>query len=135
MTIQHRLPRTNLFSVVRSDGSPPPIEPAIDWTKVRRARPLDKLLPATQRWAASLEDTCAPSQLLQMYPRIANRLAFAWQSPQAVQEVLDDVLIDRRGGRRGFPPAVAAELLRLRDASLGMRIRRVEVSTPLRTAG
>jgi hypothetical protein len=48
-----------------------------------------------------------------MFPRVANRLAIAWPDPKAVQEVLDDVLIDRRGGRQGFPPAVQQELLRL----------------------
>jgi len=43
------------------------------------------------------------------------------QDPNAVQEVLDDVLIDRRGGRRGFPPPVQQELLRLRAFNLGRR--------------
>jgi hypothetical protein len=87
----------------------------VDWTKVRKARPLDQLLPATERWADSLPRDVRPNQLLRIYPRIANRIAFAWPDPKALQEVLDDVLIDRRGGRKGFPPFVLSELLRLRE--------------------
>ena len=112
MTIEYRSLRTNLFPVVRSDDGPcRQTDPTIDWAPARRVRPLDELLPATERWAASLGDA---KNLIRLYPRVANRLAFAWQDPKAVQDVFDDLLIDRRGGRQGFPPLVAAELLRLR---------------------
>jgi hypothetical protein len=49
-----------------------------------------------------------------MYPRIANRIASAWRDSEAARASLDDLLIDRRGGRQGFPPFVLAELLHLR---------------------
>jgi len=116
--IQYRLPVTNLFACATHEPRTSTREPIIDWTRVRRARPLDRLLPATQRWANSLAKQEKPIQLMKMYPRIANRLAFAWDDPKAVQDVLDDVLIDRRGGRQGFPPVVQAELIRLRSAVL-----------------
>jgi hypothetical protein len=60
-----------------------------------------------------------PTHLIAEYPRIANRLAFAWQDPKAVRDVLDDVLVDRRGDRQGFPPMVRAELLRIRALTDG----------------
>jgi len=56
---------------------------------------------------------------LRVYPRIANRLALACNDPQAIRDVLNDVLIDRRGGRRGFPPSVLSELLKFRSMVSG----------------
>ena len=46
------------------------------------------------------------------YPRIANRLALVWPDAVLAKRVLDDVVADRRGGRRGFPREVADELSR-----------------------
>jgi hypothetical protein len=49
------------------------------------------------------------------YVRIANALARAWSAPRACLEYFDDLLIDRRGGRQGFPFDVALELAGLKD--------------------
>lgn len=54
-----------------------------------------------------------PVELCLQYPRIANRLALAWLDTVLAKRVLEDVLADRRGGRRGFPEEVADELSRL----------------------
>ena len=86
-----------------------------DWTGARKARPLQQLLPMTYRWAESLPGSSRPSQLMQMFPRLANRIASTWDDQSETLDVLDDLIIDRRGGRRGFPPFVLAELLWLRD--------------------
>jgi hypothetical protein len=78
-------------------------------------RPQDQRLSAlAQAWASSLADDERPAALLHKYPRIANRLALCWNDPALRDRVLDDLLVDRRGGRRGFPPDVQADLLRLR---------------------
>ena len=59
--------KTNLFAVsapihAAQNGKP---DPEIDWTMVRRARPLDQLLlPATQRWATLLPDEMRPTHLI-----------------------------------------------------------------------
>ena len=111
--IDYGLPKTNMFALVGSGCEGVKCEPKVDWSRVRRARPLDHLLPGTQRWAESLPAASTPAHLVRMYPRVANRLAIAWQDPKAVQEVLEDVLVDRRGGRQGFPPSVQHELRRL----------------------
>ncbi len=65
-------------------------------------------------WLANLADGLKPKLLCERFPRVANRLALSWQDPSLANLVLDELLTDRRGGRRGFPPAVAAELSRLR---------------------
>ena len=82
---------------------------------LRRAVPLDRALPATLRWIVSLPGTVQPLALLQQFPRIANRLAQAWHDEVALAECFDDLLIDHRGGRQGFPPAVRRELSLLHE--------------------
>jgi len=46
---------------------------------------------------------------------VVNRLALSWRDPVVTGHVWDDLLVDRRSGRAGFPRPVLAELLRLRD--------------------
>lgn len=53
--------------------------------------------------------------MLKQFPRIANVVARAWNDAAEFQAVLDDLLVDRRGGRQGFPLEVTEELLVLRD--------------------
>lgn len=88
---------------------------------VRKAHPLNQILPATRRWFDSLPANGRPIEMMKTYPRIANRIAFAWRDPQKAQEVMDDLLIDQRGGREGFPPFVMIELMRLRSILDGAR--------------
>jgi hypothetical protein len=92
----------------------------------RRAplRPQDlTLTEIARRWLETLPADERPSMLAAQYPRIANRLALCWNDPVLVGKVLDDLLVDRRGGRRGFPGVVRQELMRLR--SMGARQRAV----------
>ena len=69
-----------------------------------------------QAWLDGLPSRLRPTCTAAAYPRIVNRLALCWRDPELVAKVFADLMVDRRGGRRGFPPAVAAELLALRDA-------------------
>ena len=78
------------------------------------AAPANQPFPATFKWIAALPREVRPLELLKQYPRIANMLAQAWHDPSAFREYMFDLLIDRRGGRQGFPQAVRSELLRLR---------------------
>ncbi|MFO1414925.1 MAG: hypothetical protein U1F10_13645 [Burkholderiales bacterium] len=86
-----------------------PRDPALD----RRAHPADFLLPIARRWLAALPSPVRPRALARQFPRIANRLADAWQDDASLHLVFDDLLIDHRGHRQGFPPAVKADLHRL----------------------
>ena len=81
----------------------------------RTPQPLNQQLPTTARWAASLPDEVQPLALLQSLPRIANTLARLWQDDAARKDYLDELLVARRGGRRGFPPEIHNELLVLRE--------------------
>lgn len=54
-----------------------------------------------------------PHALAERYPRIVERIVRAWSSPQDATALFDDLLVDRRGGRQGFPPDVAREIFNL----------------------
>jgi len=81
----------------------------------RRLQPLNQLLPATAKWAASLPAGVQPLALLQRLPRIANAIARLWRDNVALTAYLDELLVDRRGGRRGLPPEIQNELMTLRQ--------------------
>jgi hypothetical protein len=80
----------------------------------RSLQPLNQQLPATAKWAAGVPVEVQPLALVQMFPRIANNLARLWHDNIGLQNYLDDLLVDRRGGRCGFPPEIQSELLILR---------------------
>ncbi len=69
-----------------------------------------KLSQAAQRWFENLHAPLQPHNLARLYPRIANRLAQCWLDPKLRDLVFADLLDSRRRGRKGFPPAVHAEL-------------------------
>ncbi|MDO9313766.1 MAG: hypothetical protein Q7T97_04365 [Burkholderiaceae bacterium] len=87
-----------------------------DWTRVRQPlRPQDLVLSAlARRWQASLANHHRPDHLCAMYPRVANRLALCWDDSSLASKVLDELVVDKRRGRAGFPPAVSQELIQLR---------------------
>jgi hypothetical protein len=92
--------------------SPPPAPR--DWTTARKARPADTLFPATLRWIDALPEEVRPHALSRAFPRIANMLARLWPNAAAFSDYMNDLLVDRRGGRKGFPLQILADLNRLR---------------------
>jgi hypothetical protein len=89
---------------------------AVPWAAVRRApRPTDLTLTDVARtWLHRLPVRRRPTRLAAQFPRLANRLALCWGDSELALQALDDLLQDRRGGRRGFPLQVGRELQRLR---------------------
>jgi hypothetical protein len=85
-----------------------------DWTDRRKAVPAGFLFAATLRWMATLPLESRPTAIGEAYPRIANALAALWTRPEALTSYLNELLIDKRGGRRGFPAKVSRELGALR---------------------
>lgn len=73
----------------------------------------DSLSPAAHAWVRGLPVSLRPLELCNVYPRIANRIAAAWDDVAQTHEVFNDLLVDHRGGRKGFASPIAAELLRL----------------------
>ncbi|HET9763575.1 MAG TPA: hypothetical protein VFR50_08680 [Casimicrobiaceae bacterium] len=85
----------------------------------RRREPFNQPLPGTLRWVESFPEAIRPNAVLDKFPRIANALARAWNDREQLRMELDQLLVDRRTGRRGFPPDVYNELLTLRDVAEG----------------
>jgi hypothetical protein len=75
------------------------------------ASPYDLALNrSAEAWLQTLPETMRPLATARGFPRILNRLARYWDSPGMVDQIFDDLLVDRRGGRKGFPPNVLDEL-------------------------
>lgn len=68
---------------------------------------------AGRLWLAALPPSCWPGELARTFPRLVNQLALAWPDRVLCERTFERLLGDERGGRRGFPPAVRAELLAL----------------------
>ncbi|HYD60098.1 MAG TPA: hypothetical protein VEC35_07070 [Noviherbaspirillum sp.] len=92
--------------------------PANKWERNRSmpGQPLSSsdLSPIAFKWLAALPREVRPNSLARQFPRIANRLAEIWKRPLQCERYIDDLMIDLRGGRQGFPPAVAAEIAALK---------------------
>ena len=87
-----------------------------DLVRLRKAKPIDHLLPQCIKWLRSLPEQVRPIALADQYPRIANVLALDWNKPAACRQYFNELLLDhRRGNRRGFPLDVHRELEALRD--------------------
>lgn len=69
----------------------------------------------TIRWMAELPQQLRPTELASRFPHIANKLAAMWSSPVNCRTYFDDVLLDRRGNRRGLPERAAMELAALKN--------------------
>jgi hypothetical protein len=104
--------RGSAASTPSEEPQPSGAQPKVSY--VRKAAPANQPFPATFKWIAGLPPEVRPLELLKRFPRIANMLAQAWSDPAAYREYMFDLLIDRRGGRQGFPQDVRSELLRLR---------------------
>jgi hypothetical protein len=93
-----------------------------DWQR-RAPRECDQALTGTTRhWLRRLPAGRRPWRLCEHFPRVANRIAWCWPDAALAAQVLDDLLVDRRGGRRGFPAPVARELQRLRQFNDNQRL-------------
>jgi hypothetical protein len=98
------------------EGSPAAKNRAqVDYVALRRAVPVSQPVPAAFKWIARLPGEVRPLNLLREYPRIANNLALSWPDRRAFRQCLYDLLVDKRGGRKGFPQPVLQELLALRE--------------------
>jgi hypothetical protein len=78
------------------------------------------LLPRTKNWIVSLPEPVRPRALAAQFARIANQLCTAWDDPPGCAAYLAELLIDRRGGRKGFPSAVLRELNVLQAYYVGL---------------
>jgi len=89
--------------------------PHSDATALRRRQPHETLNEETVRWLAALPEELGLVRLPAEYARIANELARRWAMPGDCLRYLDELVLDRRGSRRGFPLDVAIELSHLKS--------------------
>jgi hypothetical protein len=63
----------------------------------------------------SLPPDVFPGALATHFPRIVNLIAMQWNDHRGCPAYFNELLVDRRGGRQGFPAAVKRDLLKLLD--------------------
>ena len=109
-----RVPFSDVDATVqpRSDGAQGPNK--VDWEARRAKEPASGLLRPTAQWVSKLPRDVVPHALLSKFPRIANLLAVLWQDPGSLRRYLDDLLVDKRGNRQGFPLEILRELFAFR---------------------
>ena len=115
-------PRNEVFATTISPAKKDPAAQAAaeaareEAERAKRSKgvPVESPLPRTFQWIAKLPRDVQPIELLRQYGRVANMLAMNWNDPEATFAYFDQLLVDRRGNRRGFPPEVMAELIGLR---------------------
>jgi hypothetical protein len=96
------------------DGSPQSRSPE---------NPRDKTLSkVAEEWSQRLPPQLQTHALCEQYPRVANRIALCWSDPVLARVLLAQLLTDHRGGRKGFPAPVHAELAAL-AAAVGRTVR------------
>jgi hypothetical protein len=87
-----------------------------DWSTARRARSDEqvKINKDVIAWVSHLPPDIRPRALANQYPRIFNRVVELWKHPFSCEKYLDELLLDGRGSRQGFPLDVADELASLK---------------------
>ncbi len=123
--INNVLRKAALASEPLPANAPPMSEAALPQVALRRQNTtaVNRLLSSTVDWLASLPPNVRPLALATKFPRVANRIAKEWREPSACRRDFDDLVYDKRGTRRGFPPDVYVELLALRDFYYGYDLR------------
>jgi hypothetical protein len=117
MSIYRRTDRIPLRGFeVDTVSRPPSAEQAseVDCAKPRLSEPANGLLKTTFAWAATLPVHVQPRALMCQFPRIANLIAAMWADANSLRRYVDDLLVDKRGNRQGFPVDVLRELFALR---------------------
>ena len=77
---------------------------------------------------ATLPTNLKPILLTIDYPHVMNRIAELWMRPIQLDRYFEELAIDGRGGRRGFPLAIANEISNLRE-HYQTRVRPLKKST------
>ena len=87
------------------------------WEEHRRSvLPTDQKLQAqTLSWLVSLPEAVRPLRLARQFPRIVNHLSTEWKRPTVCEKIFDELTVDRRGNRKGFPLALVKEIANLKS--------------------
>lgn len=122
-----------------SADAPAPQLPLVAPELMRRRRPVAasdrKLINLAIRWMMALPRRYRPRLLALQFPHVINRLAVVWSDPALAAACFDDLMVDRRGGRIGFPRAVTEEILRLHELALARQDAAYRPAHPELTSG
>jgi hypothetical protein len=109
-------------------------EPGTPTSPKRAARPVaaplrrvahvpEPLSEQALRIMASLcNDEGSVGVLADRFPHVLNRLAAAWGTPTEVLCLIDELLVDRRGNRQGFPREGLDELMMIQRCCLSRTV-------------
>jgi hypothetical protein len=90
------------------------LEPGFWEQQRRKPTPTDRALTGVAMdWVIGLPPLLRPHNACEHFPRVVNAIASAWSDTAYSVQVLDHMINDYRGGRRGFPAAVQDELAAL----------------------
>jgi hypothetical protein len=86
-------------------------------TTFRRAENADDLRLSAESVAflSALSEPVRPYRLAVRFPRIVNDLTKLWRQPIQLDRYLDQLLVDTRGNRQGFPLKILTELITLKE--------------------
>lgn len=110
---QQDVSHKEMASYARDITTPPP-------THLRRGQPVAVLLPRTANWIASLPERVRPDALAKQFARISNLICATWVDPPACRKYFDELLVETRLRRKGFPAAVLRELTDLQAYYISM---------------
>jgi hypothetical protein len=105
------------------EGVSPPSPPAQNLSQLRKATPVEYLLPSSVKWFEGLPAEVRPVALATHYARIVNLLAQQWNDEKACSAYFDELLKGRRANRQGFPVNVRRELWTLREHFMRVRLK------------
>jgi hypothetical protein len=97
-------------------GAAVPTKDDSTWAEKRsKPQPSDlMLMDDTREWLRALPPEIKPVHLTQKFPRIVNKICGAWRRPEQCLKIFDELMMDRRGTRQGFPIDVVREITHLR---------------------
>jgi len=110
-----RAPRQSASSIGAQPSAVEAERKPVDWNG-RRQAPVeydDSLNIATVAWLKELPNAVLPLETAHRYPRILNRLARYWGVPQMLDTIFEDLLLNERGERMGFPSVIEGEICAL----------------------
>jgi hypothetical protein len=103
-----------------ADHNPSPAEAAFKAMRRAQEGAEGQLTTEGQALLSSLDETVKPKELASRYPRIVNQIARQWRTPTQMDKYFQDLLMDTRGNRQGFPLKIVMELSTLREHYTGM---------------
>jgi len=100
--------------------NPSPADPAFKSMRSTTEGSDSQLTKESTALLASLDDGVRPKELASRYPRIVNKIARDWRMPSQLDRYFQELLMDTRGNRQGFPLKIVMELSTLREHYTGM---------------